>query len=86
MEPSEPKWDNSVLNIMGVNTLRLWGLQLMFYNIRFIELIEKLKIKTKFEILWYENIPYESQLAIIVPHSTKNLLLKFEINQSLEIL
>ena len=31
MKASEPKWNNSILNITGVNSLRLRGLQIMKY-------------------------------------------------------
>ena len=29
MEPSDPKWVNSIYNIIGVNSLRLGGLQII---------------------------------------------------------
>ena len=36
MEASEPKWVNPVLNIMGINSLRLGGLHKSFSNISMI--------------------------------------------------
>ena len=33
MEASEPKWVNPVLNIIGVNSIRLGGLQISVSNI-----------------------------------------------------
>ena len=33
LEASEPKWVNSVLKIIGVNSLRLEGIQLIDYDV-----------------------------------------------------
>ena len=45
MEASEPKWVNSVLNIIEVNSLRLGGLYIITHNISQIKEVKRFFIK-----------------------------------------
>ena len=62
MEVSEPKWVNPALNIIGVNSLRLEGLQLYWqkYQIRSI-LVKIQTTKPKTLKLW---LRYTNQLIM----------------------
>ena len=48
METSKPKWDNSILRIMGVNSLRLECLQYTINLKLKLDIFEELKFIQKF--------------------------------------
>ena len=46
LEASDPKWVNSIINIIGVNSLRVRNLQFMFYSTYEVRIIKYWKVFT----------------------------------------